>query len=69
MRRIAACGAGRVDEGKRRGCFAKRLPAQRRYSRLVAETQAMVDGIVLQWNCIVLMRFRWVAPALHGGYR
>ncbi|UOB58396.1 hypothetical protein MRS60_29960 [Burkholderia pyrrocinia] len=43
---IVACGAGRVAEEKQQECFAKHLPTQKSYSRLVMEAQAMVDEVV-----------------------
>ncbi|HIC7207817.1 hypothetical protein [Burkholderia stabilis] len=43
---IAACRAGRVAEEKRQACFAKHLPTQVGYERLVSETQVMVDEVV-----------------------
>ena len=43
---IAACGADRVAEEQRQECFAKHLPAQKSYSRLVMEARAMVDEVV-----------------------
>lgn len=43
---IAACGVGRVPEEQRQECFAKHLPAQKSYSRLVTEVQAKVDEVV-----------------------
>ncbi|WP_041493633.1 hypothetical protein [Burkholderia lata] len=43
---IAACGVGRVDEEARQKCFAKHLPIQRSYSRLVSDVQAIVDDVV-----------------------
>ncbi|WP_338641082.1 hypothetical protein [Burkholderia pyrrocinia] len=43
---IAACGVGQVAEERKQECFAKHLPMQGSYSRLVSEVQAMVDEIV-----------------------
>ncbi|WP_235212520.1 hypothetical protein [Burkholderia pyrrocinia] len=43
---IAACGVSRVPEEQRQECFAKHLPAQKSYSRLVMEVRAMVDEVV-----------------------
>ncbi|MGT0197382.1 hypothetical protein ACVHYJ_35795 [Burkholderia pyrrocinia] len=43
---IVACGAGQVAEEQRRACFAKHLLAQKSYSRLVMEVQAIVDEVV-----------------------
>ncbi|MEN8516060.1 hypothetical protein [Burkholderia sp. RS02] len=43
---IVACGAGRVAEEQRQESFAKHLPEQKTYSRLVMEAQAMADEVV-----------------------
>lgn len=43
---IAVCSVGRVAEERRQECFAKHLPTQKGYSRLVSEVQAMVDEVV-----------------------
>ncbi|HDR9505337.1 hypothetical protein C5615_01915 [Burkholderia cepacia] len=43
---IGACGAGRVAEEQRQECFAKHLPTQKGYARLVSEVQAMVDEAI-----------------------
>ncbi|WP_269503582.1 hypothetical protein [Burkholderia sp. IMCC1007] len=46
LRPIAACSAARVPEGARQACFAKQVPSQRIYQRLVAQAQAMADAVV-----------------------
>ncbi|WP_227792238.1 hypothetical protein [Burkholderia sp. BE17] len=46
VRGIAACGVGRVPEDKRQECFAKHLPEQKIYSRLVIEAQAVVNEVI-----------------------
>ncbi|NTY39017.1 hypothetical protein [Burkholderia diffusa] len=43
---IAACGTDRVAEEKRQECFAKHLPEQKTYLRLVMEARAMMDEVV-----------------------
>ncbi|MFJ1211142.1 hypothetical protein [Burkholderia pyrrocinia] len=42
---IAACDAMRVAEEQRQDCFAKHLPTQKSYARLVSEVQATVDEV------------------------
>ncbi|AKM02166.1 hypothetical protein [Burkholderia pyrrocinia] len=43
---IGACGAGRVPDEERQACFAKHMPTQKGYARLVSEVQAMADEVV-----------------------
>lgn len=43
---IAACGAVRVREERRQDCFANHLPAQKGYSRIVSEVQAMAGKVI-----------------------
>ncbi|MDR6497466.1 hypothetical protein J2785_000608 [Burkholderia ambifaria] len=46
MPRIAACGAGRVAEEQRQNCFARNLPSQTSYSRIVSVAEAMRNIIL-----------------------